>query len=429
MTTASLRLRNSLALLEGGGVFFLRSPGKRELDAVVTELERGLPALRQEPVHWLPLDPTRGLPEGRLFAGQDELLRAILEPLAAPVIQPPGHNILLVDATLVHCCEDRTWCGLLGHVAEEEAWAWLFRRMNELRNTILKVLRGPLILCLPPKMELLFIDHAPDFWSIRSGHYVFDGLVRPLPPAAPGTLGELTAEAIRQTLRPLGQEPWGTRARQALLLAQEERWSELLIWAEDTVAAFRGRRHYLPPAGSLVALLLCPLLSAFSAGWPEAARRAQAAWPEIGKEAGELDLSYLVPDLELLLGSWASYYQDWATAFEAYFVAFKGRWGQWSGGVGAGLEPSMIQDLLRCCQVLRAMGQPDRCLEFLRSAEDLVDRAPWLLRMEGRELSPSPALLLALSAAYADLGDERRALLYAKRARKEPPQGASPQAP
>lgn len=51
---------------------------------------------------------------------------------------------------------------------DDDAWAWCFGRMNELRNSIIEAFRGELVLCLPARLERLFAKHAPDFWSVRS---------------------------------------------------------------------------------------------------------------------------------------------------------------------------------------------------------------------------------------------------------------------
>jgi tetratricopeptide (TPR) repeat protein len=51
---------------------------------------------------------------------------------------------------------------------DEPAWRELFRRMNERRNVLARLLSGPLVLCVPPRLEVAFAHEAPDFWSIRS---------------------------------------------------------------------------------------------------------------------------------------------------------------------------------------------------------------------------------------------------------------------
>lgn len=64
-------------------------------------------------------------------------------------------EILIIDASRALAPDDR-------------AWNLLFQRMNEQRNRIGRALPGSLVLCVPPRLEVLFARAAPDFWSIRS---------------------------------------------------------------------------------------------------------------------------------------------------------------------------------------------------------------------------------------------------------------------
>ena len=53
-------------------------------------------------------------------------------------------------------------------LSDDKIWLRLFDIMNERRNVIAQRLGGPLLLCLPERLEPLFASAAPDFWSIRS---------------------------------------------------------------------------------------------------------------------------------------------------------------------------------------------------------------------------------------------------------------------
>lgn len=115
------------------------------------EIERGAAVQ----MHWL--DPHAAADVGldRPLA-PEQLIPATLPRLLHPEGQgEPGDDLLVLDASRALRDDDR-------------AWNLLFQRMNEQRNSIARALRGSLVLCVPPRLEVVFARAAPDFWSIRS---------------------------------------------------------------------------------------------------------------------------------------------------------------------------------------------------------------------------------------------------------------------
>ena len=121
------------------------------------EAERGTGAERGNGlhVHWLNPYQSPGVTLDRPVA-PDVLIQATLPRLLHPEDQgEPGDDILVLDASLALPQDDR-------------AWNLLFQRMNEQRNSIVRAITGSLVLCVPPRLEVVFARAAPDFWSIRS---------------------------------------------------------------------------------------------------------------------------------------------------------------------------------------------------------------------------------------------------------------------
>jgi tetratricopeptide (TPR) repeat protein len=139
-------------------------------DRLLALLAADLPRERQAPVRFVTLDPYAAHDFGEALA-EDELLTAVLRPLAEPPEENKLHGVVhVLDASRAR-------------PAEASAWRWLFGRMNEVRNRIARALGGELILLASPKMELLFVEAAPDFWSIRSSEQLVNASPRPPAPS------------------------------------------------------------------------------------------------------------------------------------------------------------------------------------------------------------------------------------------------------
>ena len=124
--------------------------------SLARRLEHEVSAAREAPARVIRLDPyppsmdrARPLPWRRLV---DRVLAPLLEP--PPDLAAPG-TIVMVDASRAPAGDD-------------EAWRVLFQRMNERRDAVAAGLAGALVLALPARLEAVFAEAAPDFWSVRS---------------------------------------------------------------------------------------------------------------------------------------------------------------------------------------------------------------------------------------------------------------------
>ena len=82
---------------------------------------------------------------------------AFFEELFEPVQREPEHNHFLIHAI-----------DAVGVSRDERFWLETFVRLNELRNTVIDHLGGPLLLVVTESLNRAFMQHAPDFWSIRT---------------------------------------------------------------------------------------------------------------------------------------------------------------------------------------------------------------------------------------------------------------------
>jgi len=98
-----------------------------------------------------------------------ELVPQILEPLFYWDDADKEKKVFLIDASDAQ-------------EQDQEGWIILFQRMNEVRNTLMNRLPGPLILVLTPALAMEFPRRAPDFWSIRSEFAEAKANLKPLEP-------------------------------------------------------------------------------------------------------------------------------------------------------------------------------------------------------------------------------------------------------
>jgi hypothetical protein len=150
------RLVRSLALSKRFRFYLLVASGPERAEAAIAQLERDVAAAREAPVHVVRLDPYR-LPGDYTGAIPWRVLaEAILAPLVepSPALAAPD-AIVLVDASAAPAADDASFRAL-------------FERLNERRDLVATALSGALVLALPARLEPLFAEAAPDFWSIRS---------------------------------------------------------------------------------------------------------------------------------------------------------------------------------------------------------------------------------------------------------------------
>jgi tetratricopeptide (TPR) repeat protein len=133
-----------------------------------------------------------------------------------------------------------------------EHWGWIFGRLNERRNEIMRGLGRPLLLLVSPDNERLLGHMAPDLWSIRGvgmrlrdrGRVAVDrsihGMARPSGPKPPAP-AELARQQERVD-RVRSSTPNISHAIEALRLAQAlheaKRDAEALAPADEAIAQY-----------------------------------------------------------------------------------------------------------------------------------------------------------------------------------------------
>src|SRR5580704_11908569 len=103
------------------------------LDALVDRISEG-PAVR---VRLVRLDPYEGYQRPGEPIPYERVVDQVLARLVAPAPEELSPDVVfVVDASRA--------------LPHDYAWGTMFQRMNERRNTIVKALAGPLLLCMPP---------------------------------------------------------------------------------------------------------------------------------------------------------------------------------------------------------------------------------------------------------------------------------------
>lgn len=96
------------------------------------------------------------------FEKKQEPFNLLIGGLSQPA-ELPGYPNKIADTNKVFVIDASN-----SEKRDEEAWMIFFQRMNEVRNTIMKLLSAPLLLIVTSALEIEFALRAPDFWSIRS---------------------------------------------------------------------------------------------------------------------------------------------------------------------------------------------------------------------------------------------------------------------
>jgi hypothetical protein len=149
------RLVRSIALSNRCRFYLLVTEPARA-EATATLLERDVAAVREEPVHLVRIDPYRAPLDYPAAIPWRLLAERVLGPLSEPskALSAPD-AIGMVDATAAPPEDDASF-------------RVLFERLNERRDLVASSLAGALVLALPARLERVFAEAAPDFWSIRS---------------------------------------------------------------------------------------------------------------------------------------------------------------------------------------------------------------------------------------------------------------------
>jgi tetratricopeptide (TPR) repeat protein len=172
------RLCNALSLAEGFRFYVATCETPRVAAALQLWVQEEVPRRREEPLSTVRISPyALSGTDGVTGLSPQELTLHIMDPLVSlPAEQAPMRMVVLDVAPAAS--------------SDWPAWVWAFQRMNERRDLIAQRVKSPLLLCLPPGLEVSFIRSAPDFWSIRSMALTVrdpGGLTepRPLPPPQP----------------------------------------------------------------------------------------------------------------------------------------------------------------------------------------------------------------------------------------------------
>lgn len=129
-------------------VWWEGDPGRAWVDSLRMQVE----SLRGEPV------ACRVIAAPHALIGHALEREALRAGVLAPLLAAAG-GITVLDLSAARA-------------SDEEVWCWLFQRVNELRNDVVKHLEGELVLSGPRWMERALARHAPDLWSVRSGEYL-----------------------------------------------------------------------------------------------------------------------------------------------------------------------------------------------------------------------------------------------------------------
>lgn len=151
-------LAQALILGDRFQLCILVSPFPRATTEALRLLRGEVRRIRRDRRRWVRLGPRRKRGTARTPGPADpaRLVRTVLGRLGTVgQASAPEDAVWIVDATR-------------SPRRDEDAWAEVFRRLNERRNGLSRDLRGPLLICLPPWLEARFAHEAPDLWSVRS---------------------------------------------------------------------------------------------------------------------------------------------------------------------------------------------------------------------------------------------------------------------
>ncbi len=144
------RLIDSLSLADYMYFGVLSSRELRDGGPILDHIQENLQQILEEviTIHHLRHPPLNPLESAHLT-------RELIDPLLDD-FKDEGYQLFVIDAL---------W-DMANHASLEGAR--FFRRLNELRNTIMDRLPGPLLLLTTTDLAVTFAREAPDFWSVRS---------------------------------------------------------------------------------------------------------------------------------------------------------------------------------------------------------------------------------------------------------------------
>jgi hypothetical protein len=111
-------------------------------------------------------------------------------------------------------------------VRDDSNWHFLFQRLNEQRNALMRKHASTLILALTPALRRIFFEEAPDMASIRSGLFHIDAALLPAQPIRRDVALRLRTPGVRGDLGP--ELPRSAKHRLHALLLDLFQTSELL---------------------------------------------------------------------------------------------------------------------------------------------------------------------------------------------------------
>lgn len=157
-------------------------------DAVFAHLEREVPASRGAETRLVRLDPYRISAPLEESIPRELLTTEVLERLVYPSDE-------VIAASAIHVIDASR-----ALPADEDAWKWLFNRMNEQRNIIIQRIRRELIVLVPLWLVNTFRLHAADFYNLWSGDFRI--LAEP---------GEVVEEPVPWSWEPMNAEGQSSR--------------------------------------------------------------------------------------------------------------------------------------------------------------------------------------------------------------------------
>ncbi|MDJ0838890.1 MAG: bifunctional serine/threonine-protein kinase/formylglycine-generating enzyme family protein [Acidobacteriota bacterium] len=204
------RLIDSLSLADYMYFGVLSCRELRDGEPVVLYIQKCLRQISDDVIKVHHLRHPQGNPFKANHLGQ-ELIDPLLEDF-----EGNGYHLFVIDAL---------W-EITGKDSSEEKR--FFRRLNELRNTIMDRLPGPLLLLTTTDLAVTFAREAPDFWSVRSiWEEIQDPVAKPKPDftdAEHRSLAEaLEAAYLAQEEKTIGGQDISELERHILDLKREMR--------------------------------------------------------------------------------------------------------------------------------------------------------------------------------------------------------------
>lgn len=195
------------------------------LDLLLDEVQPRVAALRGEPLSIV------------MVHSPDYFVHTIVDGPGALIFQ--GTEATVIDGTATDgIVFDGTGMTVVPFdwVRRESSWRFLFQRLNERRNGVIRNHPRTLILALTPALSRMFFEEAPDMASIRSGMFHIDATM----------LGAKPLSATAPVTRTAGQQPNDRDDAPPRELSANDRLQELLLDLFETNELYRFVGYNFP---------------------------------------------------------------------------------------------------------------------------------------------------------------------------------------